>query len=615
MTAAASKKAGPADPKAGGAPRDCFLGVERSLLGKRWEARRADDRTALALSQRHELPEIVGRVLSARGVSLDEADDFLQPTLRRAMPDPLGLRDMDRAVDRLSHAIRQGESIALFGDYDVDGATSSALLSRFLTAVGAPPRIYIPDRLAEGYGPNAPALRRLAEEGISVVVTLDCGTTAFDALEEAAKAGLDVVVVDHHASEARLPPASAVVNPNRLDDDMPVKQLAAVGVAFLLVVALNRALRESGWYDPGSRPEPDLLAWLDLVALGTICDVVPLVGLNRALVVQGLKVMARRSNPGLSALAVVAGIDEPPGTYHAGFVLGPRVNAGGRVGEAGLGARLLTTDDPGEAQRIAERLDAFNVERKAIERNVLDQALAQVLSEGEEAGGPDRALAFAAAEGWHAGVIGIVASRLKERCNRPAFVVALENGIGKGSGRSVPGVDLGAAVLAAREAGLLIDGGGHPMAAGLTVAEAQLPALRDFLDTRLAEAMTAVDFRPSLGIDAAVQPGAADAGLVRLLDRLGPYGVGNAEPRVAIVDARIGGARVVGEDHVRCTITGSDGRRLKGIAFRAMDAPLGPALLEARGLPHHLAGKLRPDSWAGPEAVQLIIEDAARSSS
>ena len=386
-------------------------------------------------------------------------------------------------------------------------------------------------------------------------------------------------------------------------------QLAAVGVAFLLVVALNRALREAGWYRAERCPEPDLLAWLDLVALGTVCDVVPLVGLNRALVAQGLKVMARGGNPGLTALAAVAGVDEPPGPYHAGFVLGPRVNAGGRVGEAGLGTRLLTTEDPAEARRVAERLDALNEERKTIERAVLDQALEQVSAQDGESG-----LAFAAGEGWHPGVIGIVASRLKERSNRPALVVALEDGVGKGSGRSVPGVDLGAAVLAAREAGLLLDGGGHPMAAGLTVAEDALPALRRFLDERLGARLAAIGYRPSLGIDAAIQPGAADSGLLRELARLGPYGVGNAEPRVAIAEARVEAARLVGEDHVRCTVAGIDGRRLKGIAFRALDGPLGAALLETRGLPHHLAGKLRADSWAGPEAVQLVIEDAAPAS-
>ena len=587
-------------------PRDCFLGVERSVLGKRWETRGGDDRTALALAQRFSLPELVGRVMAARCVAIETAEDFLNPTLRSLLPDPGGLADMQRAVDCLVAAIRQETPIALFGDYDVDGATSAALLARFLTAVGAPPRIYIPDRQAEGYGPNAPALRRLADEGVKVVVTLDCGTTAIEALEAAAEAGLEMVVVDHHAPGNALPPARALVNPNRVDDETPLGQLAAVGVAFLLVVALNRALRKAGWYGGEARPEPDLMAWLDLVALGTVCDVVPLTGINRALVGQGLKVMARRGNAGLAALAEVAGISEPPGTYHAAFILGPRVNAGGRVGESSLGAALLSSDDPQETRRIAAKLDAFNDERKAIEQAVLDQALLQ-LGEAPE----DAALAFAAGEGWHPGVIGIVASRLKERSSRPALVVSLDGGIGKGSARSVPGVDLGAAVLAAREAGLLVDGGGHPMAAGLTVREADLPDLRTFLDERLAARMAEIGYRPSLGIDALLQPGAADATLVRSLQQIGPFGAGNAEPRMALASVRIAGARVVGENHVRCHLTGTDGRRLKAIAFRSLDGPLGPALLETRGLPLHIAGKLRADDWAGPDAVQLIIDDAA----
>jgi len=420
-------------------PRDCVLGVERSLSGRRWEARLTDDRKSLALAQRLGVPELVARVLAARGVGLETAADFLAPSLRALLPDPSCLLDMDAAAERLYQALRDGERVAVFGDYDVDGATSSALLQRFLRALGVDLRVYIPDRLAEGYGPNAPALRRLATEGVRLAVTVDCGISAFGALEAAREAGLEVIVVDHHQAEMRLPPAAAVVNPNRLDQPGGLGQLAAVGVAYLLVVALNRLLRRSGWYAARALPEPDLLAWLDLVALGTVCDVVPLTGVNRALVAQGLKVMARRGNRGLAALCDVAGVAEPPGTYHAGFLLGPRVNAGGRVGEAGLGARLLATEDAGEAASIAARLDGYNAERREIERRVLDQAIEAIEAEG----GPGEALAFAAAEGWHPGVIGIVASRLKERYNLPALVVALDGALGKGSGRSVAGVDLG----------------------------------------------------------------------------------------------------------------------------------------------------------------------------
>ena len=592
-------------------PRACFLGVERSVAGKRWEERLTDPRLGLALAQRLDLPEVVGRVLAARGVGLDDAERFLAPTLRDALPDPSCLLDMDRAVERLVRAVSGGETIAVFGDYDVDGATSAALITRFLRAAGAEPLVYVPDRITEGYGPNAKALLGLRREGAAVALTVDCGVSAFEALEAAAEAGLDVIVLDHHAAEPRLPRAHAVVNPNRLDEpvrgDDPhrLRQLAAVGVTFLLVVALNRALREAGWY--AERGEPDLMQWLDLVALGTVCDVVPLTGLNRALVAQGLKVLARRHNPGLAALIDVTGLDEPPDTFHAGFILGPRINAGGRVGEARLGARLLATDDPAEAAQLAQRLDAYNSERRAIEAAVLEQAIAQVEGAGAPAGG----LVFAAGEGWHPGVVGIVASRLKDRYNLPALVIALDAGEGKGSGRSVPGVDLGAAVLAARQSGLLINGGGHPMAAGLTVPRARLGALRDFLAARLGAALDAVQYVPALGLDGALQPSGASAELVRQIERCAPFGTGNPQPRFAVPAARIVRADVVGDNHVRCILGGADGGRLKGIAFRALDGGLGPMLLSSAGRPLHVAGKLRLDAWTGPDAVQLIIDDAA----
>jgi single-stranded-DNA-specific exonuclease len=589
------------------APRDCVLGVERSLNGRRWEARLGDPRLGLALAQDLDLPEVVGRALAARGVGPESAAAFLEPRLRDSLPDPLDLKDMDRAVERICRALEAGETIAVFGDYDVDGATSAALLTRFLAAAGAHSRIYIPDRLAEGYGPNAPALRRLRAEGAALAITVDCGVSAFAALEAAAADGLDVVVVDHHAAEARLPRAAAIVNPNRLDESGAHRQLAAVGVAFLLAVAVNRELREGGWYRKRGLEEPDLRQWLDLVALGTVCDVVPLNGLNRVFVAQGLKVMARRGNRGLAALADVAGVDRPPDTYHAGFLLGPRINAGGRVGAAELGARLLTTEDPAEAEQIAGRLDGLNRERRAIEQAVLDQALAQAESAPAGEGG----LVLAAGEGWHPGVIGIVAGRLKDRTNLPALVVALEEGVGKGSARSVPGVDLGREVLAARQAGLLVDGGGHAMAAGLTVAADGLEALRAFLDRRLAAQIAAIGYRPALGLDGALQPRAASAELLGQLDRLAPFGAGNAEPRFALPTVRILRPRTVGEEHLRCILSGADGGSLKAIAFRAFDGPLGAALAGAGSLPLHVAGKLRADHWAGPGQVQFIIEDAA----
>ncbi|OAB55780.1 single-stranded-DNA-specific exonuclease RecJ [Leptolyngbya valderiana BDU 20041] len=586
-------------------PRPGLLGVERSLTGKRWEQRGGDARLALAMAQRLDLPEMVARVLANRGVGPEEAPLFLEPSLRDQLVDPSRLADMEVAAARLARAVQAGETVAVFGDYDVDGATSAALLQRFFAAVGGRTRLYIPDRQREGYGPNAAALRRLKAEGAGVCITVDCGTTAHAALAAAGEIGLEVIVCDHHVAEPALPPAFAVVNPNRLDDTSGLGQLAAVGVSFLLAVAVNRALRAAGHYT--GRPEPNLLTLLDLVALGTVCDVVPLTGLNRAFVAQGLKVMRGRANPGLAALADVARLDGAPGTYHAGFLLGPRVNAGGRVGRADLGARLLTCCDPGEAAALAAELDGLNRERQEVERQVLEQAIEQV-----ERASPRDGLILAAGQGWHPGVIGIVAGRLKERYDRPALVVALdEQGVGKGSARSVPEVDLGAAVIAARQAGLLIDGGGHPMAAGLTVAEELLPALADFLGARLSQRMAQIGWQPALGCDGVLSVGAAGSELVAELQRCGPFGQGNPKPRFAFAAARVADARPVGDSHLRLRVAGAEGGSLKAICFRAFESDLGPALSQARGRPVHLAGKLRADDWAGPGAVQLILEDAA----
>ena len=585
-----------------------MLGVERSLLGKRWRARLADSMAGLTLAQAIEAPELIGRVLAARGIAAEEAPEYLDPTLRRLLPDPLHLRDMEKAVARLARALEAGEKIAVFGDYDVDGATSAALLSRFLEAVADPPTIYIPDRLREGYGPNATAMRILAAQDVRVVVTVDCGISAFDALEDAADAGLDVIVVDHHLGEARLPPAFAVIDPNRLDEESKHGQLAAVGVAFLLVVGLNRRLREAGWYR--DRAEPDLLQWLDLVALGTVCDVVPLTGVNRAFVRQGLTVMRQRRNPGLRALGDVAGLEEPPGVYHLGFILGPRVNAGGRVGEAGLGARLLTTEDDDKAREIARHLDALNRERQAIEAAVLEEAIEQVESTGTGEASP-APLVLAHDERWHAGVIGIVASRLKERYNRPAIVVAWADGIGKASCRSVPGVDIGAAITAARQADLLVNGGGHPMAAGFTLEQSRLEDLSAFLHTRLGDAADAAADAPSIGLDGALGVEGATADLLEMLEAAGPFGAGNPEPRFALAGAQLLRADIVGRGHVRCQLAGRSGKRLKGIAFRCADNALGNALLAGAGAPFHVAGRLRLDRRRGTRAVELHIDDGA----
>ncbi|MBI3707630.1 MAG: single-stranded-DNA-specific exonuclease RecJ [Proteobacteria bacterium] len=580
-----------------------FLGVDHSLTGRRWLARLQDDRAALGLAQRLNVPEIVARVLAARGIGADDVPNFLDPKLRDQLPDPDHLKDMAQAAARLVRALRDGETIAIFGDYDVDGATAAALLQRFFTGVGGRVRAYIPDRLIEGYGPNAPALLRLKDEGAGVVVTVDCGITAHAPLAAAAAAGLDVIVVDHHVAEPSLPPAHAVINPNRLDETSPHRQLAAVGLAFLLAVSVNRNLRLAGWY--ASHAEPDLLVLLDLVALGTVCDVVPLTGLNRAFVVQGLRVLAQRRNAGLVALAEIARLRERCGAYHLGFILGPRVNAGGRVGAADLGVRLLTTDDPHEARALAERLDALNRERQAIETAVLEAATAQV---GAAVDGP---LVFAAGDGWHPGVIGIVAGRLRERFHVPACVVAMAGDVGKGSGRSALGADLGAAVIAARQAGLLINGGGHPNAAGFTVAADKLAPLREFLRARIADQVASQDVRPTLGVDGALSLAAVTPEFIQTLERVGPYGAGNSEPRFAVPSSLVVKADIVGERHVRCFLGDQRGGRLAAIAFRTVGTPLGAALLDRSGASLHLAGHLRAEEWNGRTRVQLMIEDAA----
>ncbi|MBM3516897.1 MAG: single-stranded-DNA-specific exonuclease RecJ [Alphaproteobacteria bacterium] len=579
------------------------MGVRRSVTGRRWVAPAYDERLALALAQRLGLPEFVARFLAARGVALEDAAAFLDPTLRHSLPDPSSLQDMDRAAARLAEAITTGEAVLVFGDYDVDGATAAALLVRFFAASGGRIEFYVPDRLREGYGPNREALLRYAASGVRLVVTVDCGTHAFAAIEAAAQAGQQVIVADHHAAEARLPAAYAVVNPNRHDGDGRYGELAAVGVAFLLVVAINRALRRAGWY--AARREPDLRQWLDLVALGTVCDVVPLVGVNRALTRQGLAVLGQGHNVGLRVLSEVAAVRGVPDVFTLGFLLGPRINAGGRVGQADLGVRLLTTDDPALARVIAERLDRFNAERRAIEGMVLDAATP--LAERSVARG--ESLVVVSGQGWHPGVIGIVAGRLRERFDRPAVVIALDGETGRGSGRSVPGVNLGEAVSAARQAGLVLDGGGHRMAAGLTVAAERVPALAAFLAQRVAladaagtEATLAVD--GVLAAMAAVQPDVCG-----WVARAGPFGAGNEEPVFALSALRVVHAEVVGGDHVRCILAGRDGARLPAIAFRAATDSIGRELLAARGSERHVAGYLRRGRRDG--AAELHIRDIA----
>ncbi len=586
-----------------------FLAVRRSVRGYRWQERLlpAQRNTAVAIAQRHDLPELLGRVLAARDVTIDGVETFLEPTIRALMPDPSTVRDMDVAASRLADAIQKGERIAVFGDYDVDGACSSALMQLFFGLHDLGCRIYIPDRLHEGYGPNPDAIEMLARDGATLIVTVDCGTTSFEPLAVAAKLGVDAVVVDHHQADETLPDAVAVVNPNRQDDLSGLGQLCAAGVVFLLLVATSRELRRRGHYK--TQP-PDLLALLDLVALATVCDVVPLTGLNRAYVTKGLQVMHGRRNVGLKALFDAAGLDQAPTTYHLGFVLGPRINAGGRIGDSGLGTKLLSTTDETEAARISVLLDKLNRERKAIETDMLAEAMAQ--GEAMVEADPDAAVLVLGSQEWHKGVVGLVASRLTERFRRPSCVIAWDGkGSGTGSLRSVSGVDIGGAVRAAMAEGHLIKGGGHAMAAGLTVARGQLEDLRGFLDARLRDRAALARDAAALEIDGALTPGAVTHDLMALLERAGPYGQGNPQPRFAFGAHVVKFAKVVGEAHVRCALQSSDGARLDAIAFRAADQPLGALLLNSGGLPVHVAGTLRRDTWGGRDKLELFVDDAA----
>ena len=579
--------------------------VERSILGRHWRLRPCDAASALAISQQHGIPELLGRVLAGRGVSPREAAAFLQPRLRDWLPDPSHLHDLDRAAERLAAAARAGEPVGLIGDYDVDGATATALMARYLRALGVPVAMRFPDRLREGYGPNARVLAELAADGCRLVVTLDTGTTAFAPLAEAARLGLEVIVIDHHAAEEALPAALAVVNPNRVDQASPLKHLAAVGVTFVVLVAVTRALRQAGAF--ADRREPPLLEWLGLVALGTVCDVVPLTGLNRAFVHQGLKVAQGAAIAGLAALTEAAGLAALSDARQFGFVLGPRINAGGRIGRSDLGALLLTTDAAEEARGLAAELQALNTDRQAIEREVL-HAAERAVEPQLRAGLP---VLLAAGSGWHPGVVGIVASRLTDRHHRPVAVLGIADGVAKGSARSIRGFDLGAAVIAARQQGLLRQGGGHGMAAGMTLAEDRLGPFHDFLIERFAaECGRAAPAPAVLELDGTLSVGAARTALAQQVQQLAPYGPGNAEPCFGLTEAHIVQARIVGEGHVSCVLTGPADGRVKGIAFRAAATALGRELLEAR-VPLRLAGRVRLDRWQGREQASFEIDDAA----
>jgi len=589
-----------------------FLGIERSVTDRVWRDRLDDAgrAQALALVQEYGLDDLLARVLVGRGVGPSDLPGYLEPRLRDLMPDPSTLIGMDQAAERLADAIIAREKIAIFGDYDVDGACSTALLAGYLDGVGVTRLIHIPDRLIEGYGPNSEAVRLLHEDGARLLVTVDCGTTSHEPIDEARRLGMDTLVLDHHQAPVDLPAALAIVNPNRQDDLSGLGHLCAAGVVFMTLIAVTRVLRQRGfWAKRGG--EPDLMACLDIVALGTVADVVPLKGLNRAFVRQGLQVTRSRSRPGLRALSDVARLDGPMTPFHLGFLMGPRINAGGRIGDAALGARLLLTQDDGEATAIAERLDGLNKERQAMEAVMVADAEADALARLgiDESNGN---IVVTASADWHPGIVGLVAARLKERFRRPAFAVALDGrGTGTGSGRSVPGVDLGRAVRAAVEAGIAIKGGGHAMAAGITIDEGKIGALRDFLEMRLGSASAEAREERGLEIDGAISAGGVKPALLAEIDKAGPFGSGQPEPVFVLPSHQVVDAALVGTNHVRARFRSPDGTVISGIAFRAAESPIGAALLKGRGTQLHIAGHLAIDRYGGGERPQIRIVDVA----
>lgn len=583
------------------------LGIEKSISGKVWRWRGGNMELGGGAAELDR--DITTQLLLSRGVAADELEQHRNPRLAGFLPDPAIFKDMERAAERIAEAVLAQETVTIYGDYDVDGATSAALLIRLLRMLGHEARYYIPDRLLEGYGPTGESLVRLGQEGSSLIVTVDCGAMAFDALAAAHQAGVDVIVVDHHKCAPELPKAFALVNPNRMDEPDEAAafgHLAAVGVAFLLAVELVRKLRQRDFF--ASRAEPDLFALLDLVALGTVADVAAIRGLNRAFVAQGLKIMARRDNVGLSALIDASRLKSAPQASDCGFALGPRINAGGRVGEATLGVRLLTTEDSAEAAAISAQLSQLNEERRGIEAAVQEAAEEQLAAQH------NRAVICVAGRGWHPGVIGIVAGRIKEKTGKPSLVIALddESGQGKGSGRSISGVDLGAAIIAAREEGLLVAGGGHAMAAGLTIEANRLDEFGDWLDQHLSSAVAKASAEQSMLLDLAVAPGGLVPELISTLDSAGPYGMGWPGPRIAIGPVRIVKADIVGKDHLRLIARGGDGASFKAIAFRAAESDLGQTLLHgAKGRQLWLLGRGKIDDWGSRPAAELHLEDAA----
>lgn len=586
-----------------------FLGVSRSLSGRVWRQRPAEPAVTRAHMQTLGLDEPLARALAARGVRADQGQDFLAPTLKALFPDPSSFTDMDAAATAIVDALQAGSSVHVFADYDVDGASSAALLVRWFRAMGAELPIYVPDRITEGYGPSAKAFDTLKASGADLVVTVDCGAAANEAVAHAAAIGLKVVVIDHHMMREAPPQCLAVVNPNRPGCNSGQGNLAAAGVVFVLLAALNREARARGLFE--SREQPDIRQWLDLAAMGAICDVTGLTGFNRALTSLGLGVMSSWSNPGLKALLAAAGAEPGPAKVnHAGFILGPRINAGGRIGKSDLGARLLSTDDPAEAMAIAQELDALNIARREVEKSVTDQAIRRV----EATGAHDDGSAVVVIEGddWHPGVVGIVAGRLRERWRKPVIVIGVDavNGLGKGSGRSQPGMNLGKAIQAAWEAGVLLAGGGHAMAAGLTVKADRIGALRDFLNDRLSGEQAAAEALDAVEIDALIEPGAATRALFEQFDALAPFGPANPEPLFALEHVSVREPVAMNGGHVRCRLVGADGASVKAIAWRCADLPTGKALLSGQG-GLSVTGRLKADDWNGRRGVQFEIEDVS----
>lgn len=588
--------------------RRFFLDVRQSATGVSWEHRLTErqDMAALAIAQGHGVPDIVARVLAGRGVTVEQTERFLDPTIRELLPNPASLTDMEKAAARIADAVVAGERVAIFGDYDVDGAASSALLKRFLAHFSVPSEIYIPDRIFEGYGPNPEAMRELISRGAKLIVTVDCGTNSAVSIEAAKEAGADVVVLDHHQVGGPLPAADAVVNPNREDDLSGQGHLCAAGVVFLCLVQTAKVLRERL---PNVAPV-DLLSLLDLAALATVCDVVPLTGVNRAFVVKGLQVARQQKNEGLAALARVSRIGEPINTFHLAYLIGPRINAGGRIGDAALGSRLLATEDPVEAASIAETLDRLNQERQQMELEMLAQARAE--ADAELAGGIGPGIVVTASNSWHPGIVGLLASRLKEHARRPAFAIAFNaNGIGTGSGRSVSGFDLGRLVREAAQAGLIAKGGGHGMAAGITVERAKLGALRAFFEERAAADVFRLQSEEGLAIDGALAAEGATLALLDALEKAGPFGAGHIAPVFVLPRHRLIDARPIGTNHIRADLQSQSGGNLQAIAFRAVDTALGEFLFKNRGKTVHIAGSLSGNYWNGNRSVQFRITDAA----